>query len=77
MEWNFVNPDDSTFFRIRLQAKRSFGRGGIWTRHCYRELLHSTGSGTTLQAVALCDAARKEPATYALYIFYSSCRVSG
>lgn len=70
MEWNFANPDDGTFFRILLQAKQSYGGGGVWTRHGYKELLHRAGSGPTLQAVALCDTARAEPATYPLYIFY-------
>lgn len=71
MEWNFVNPDDGTFFRILLQAKRSYGNGKVWTRHCYKELLHKAGSGPRFQAVALCDTARAQAATYPLYIFYS------
>lgn len=70
MEWNFANPDDGTFFRILLQAKQCYGRGKFWTRHGYRELLHTAGSGPKLQAVALCDTARAEAATYPLYIFY-------
>lgn len=70
MEWNFVNLDDQTFFRILLQAKQSYGAGRIWTRHCYRELLHTSGNGSKLQAVALCDTARAEKATYPLYILY-------
>lgn len=70
MEWNFVNPDDGTFFRILLQAKQCYGRGKVWTRHSYRELLQMTGSSSTLQAVALGDIARAEAATYPLYIFY-------
>jgi hypothetical protein len=70
MEWNFVNRDDGTFFRILLQAKQAYGDGGIWRRHCYRELLHTSGSGTTRQAVILCNAARTGYATYPLYLFY-------
>ncbi|KND20192.1 hypothetical protein ADZ37_07210 [Pannonibacter phragmitetus] len=70
MEWNFANPDDGTFFRILLQAKRCYGRGGVWTRHGYKELLHTAGSRTKFQAVVLCDTARAEIATYPLYIFY-------
>lgn len=70
MEWNFVNPDDNTFFRILLQAKQCYGTGKSWTRHGYKELLHTAGSSTKLQAVALCDTARAEAATYPLYIFY-------
>ncbi len=83
MEWNFANPDDGTFFRILLQAKQCYGKGNVWTRHNYRELLHKVGSGSKLQAVTLCDTARAEAATYPLYIFYhpeSTCtaaRASG
>ncbi len=74
MEWNFVNRDDGTFFRILLQAKQAYGDGSVWTRHCYKELLHTSGSGTTPQAVVLCDTARTGPATYPLYILYHSER---
>lgn len=70
MEWNFVNPEDGTFFRVLIQAKKSYGAGKVWTRHGYKELLHTAGSGPKLQAVALCDTARAESATYPLYIFY-------
>jgi hypothetical protein len=72
MEWNFVNPDDRTFFRILLQAKQCYGDGKVWTRHGYRELLHTAGSSSRLQAVALCDASRADIATYPLYILYHS-----
>lgn len=68
MEWNFVNSDDNTFFRILLQAKQAYGDGKIWTRHTYRELLHV--SGGKFQAEILCDTARAESATYPLYILY-------
>lgn len=74
MEWNFVNRDDGTFFRILLQAKQAYGDGSIWTRHCYKELLHTSGSGTTPQAVILCNTSRTDPATYPLYILYHSER---
>lgn len=71
MEWNFVDRRTSTFFRLMLQAKQAYGDGSIWTRHCYRELLHTSGSGGKLQAEALCDAARlPRSSTYPLYIFY-------
>lgn len=71
MEWNFVNPGDGTFFRILLQAKQAYGDGTKWTRHGYRELLHTSGTGTKLQAETLCDTARiPGSATYPLYIFY-------
>lgn len=71
MEWNFVNPSDSTFFRILLQAKQAYGEGKKWTRHGYRELLHTSGSGTKLQVETLCDTARVAgSATYPLYILY-------
>jgi len=80
MEWNFVNPDDGTFFRILLQAKQCYGTGKAWTRHGYRELLHTAGSGPKLQAVALCDTARAAAATYPLYILYhpeNTCAAAG
>nr|WP_143034422.1 DUF6615 family protein [Nitrosospira multiformis] len=75
MEWNFVDQRTSTFFRLMLQAKQAYGDGSVWTRHCYRELLHRSGSKGTLQAKALCDTARlSESATYPLYIFYHATR---
>ncbi len=70
MEWNFANPDDGTFFRILLQAKQSYGAGSVWTRHGYKELLHTVGGGPKFQVSALCDTARGNAATYPLYIFY-------
>ncbi|MCO5081819.1 MAG: hypothetical protein M9955_09205 [Rhizobiaceae bacterium] len=71
MEWNFVNQTDGTFFRILLQAKQAYGDGEKWTRHAYRELLHTSGKGTKLQAETLCDTARAPgSATYPLYILY-------
>jgi Family of unknown function (DUF6615) len=72
MEWNFVNRDDGTFFRILLQAKRCYGDGKFWSRHCYRELLHRPNPRANLQAQTLCDTARKGRATYPLYIFYNA-----
>lgn len=73
MEWNFVDPDAGTFFRIMLQAKQAYGEGSVWTRHCYRGLLHTSGAGAKPQAEALCDSARHPgSATYPLYIFYHS-----
>lgn len=75
MEWNFVDPGPPTFFRLMLQAKQAYGEGGVWTRHCYRELFHTSGSGSKLQAEALCDTARHPgSATYPLYIFYHAAR---
>lgn len=71
MEWNFVDQTDGTFFRILLQAKQAYGDGQQWTRHTYRELLHTSGTGTKLQAETLCDTARAPgSATYPLYILY-------
>jgi hypothetical protein len=70
MEWNFVNRSDNTFFRLLLQAKQAYGEGGNWKRHCYKEILHTTGTSSKLQAEVLCDAARASSATYPLYIFY-------
>lgn len=75
MEWNFVDRRTSTFFRLMLQAKQAYGDGSMWTRHCYRELLHTSGSGGKFQAEALCDTARLPgSATYPLYIFYHAAR---
>ncbi|MBX3497519.1 MAG: hypothetical protein KF769_14885 [Parvibaculum sp.] len=75
MEWNFVNPDDKTFFRIHLQAKQAYGDGAIWTRHNYRELFHTVGSSAKLQAELLTESARKSSVpTYPLYIFYNPSR---
>jgi hypothetical protein len=73
MEWNFVDQRKSTFFRLLLQAKQAYGDGAVWTRHCYRELLHTSGAGSKLQAEVLCDTARLPgSATYPFYIFYHS-----
>lgn len=75
MQWDFVNPDDNTFFRILLQAKQAYGDGSSWTRHCYRELFHASGTPLKLQSQALCDTARNATVpTYPLYIFYNSLR---
>jgi hypothetical protein len=75
MEWNFVNLDDHTFFRLLLQAKQLYGDGARWSRHCYRELYHVTGVSGQLQAEVLCDTARAQRgSTYPLYIFYNPDR---
>jgi Family of unknown function (DUF6615) len=79
MEWNFVNHTDRTFFRLLLQAKQLYGDGALWTWHCYKELLHETGTPSQLQAQTLCDTARTQPATYPLYILYhpqGSCELA-
>jgi hypothetical protein len=70
MEWNFVNWSDKTFFRLLIQAKQLYGDGKVWTRHCYKELLHRAGPNRKLQAEVLCDTARARLAAYPLYIFY-------
>lgn len=70
MEWNFVDFRTGTFFRLVIQAKQAYGAGAIWSRHCYREIYHTSGSGSTLQAQTLCDTARMNAATYPLYLFY-------
>lgn len=74
MEWNFVNPDDNTFFRVLLQAKQAYGNGKMWARHTYRELLRASGKSGKLQAEILCNTARAGPATYPLYAFYHSAQ---
>lgn len=72
MEWNFVNIDDESFFRILLQAKRVYGDHADWRTHHYKELFRKAGSTALLQAQVLCDAARTSPdPTYPLYIFYN------
>lgn len=70
MQWDFVNQDNGTFFRVLVQAKQLYGDGAHWTRHTYRELLHTSGSSGRLQAQVLCDTARSQNATYPLYAFY-------
>ena len=71
MEWNFINRDDGTFFRILLQAKKSYGSGNVWTRHNYRELFHKVQGSGDFQAVRLCETARNTSSTYPLYILYN------
>lgn len=70
MEWNFANPDDGSFYRILVQAKRAYGEGKFWKRHSYKELCHQTGKPPALQAVTLCNTARITAATYPLFMFY-------
>jgi len=70
MEWNFVDTRTRAFFRLVIQAKQAYGVGAIWSRHCYREIYHTSGSGSILQAQTLCDTARTSVATYPLYLFY-------
>lgn len=80
MEWNFVDRHKGTFFRLLVQAKRIHGYGAVWTRHCYRELLHKTGNSSRLQADVLDHEARTSASTYPLYIFYNSgytCSLAG
>lgn len=80
MEWNFVNERTGRFFRILVQAKRSFVLSNDpakpdfhdWRRHSYRELYHRTGSSSDQQAVVLCNEARSAAATYPLYAFYNA-----
>ena len=75
MEWNFVQGDWRTFFRVYIQAKRLYGNGDKWTRHTYRELYHTSGKGGPLQAVVLADHARKAgPGCFPLYAFYNPRR---
>jgi hypothetical protein len=71
MEWNFVNEDDSTFFRLLIQAKLLSPRGNSWKQHYYKQLLHKTKSSNLYQAEVLVDAANRDIATYPLYAFYN------
>lgn len=68
MEWNFIDKRTGSFFRVLLQAKRSYGKGKFWKRHSYRELFHQSGGKP--QAKALRDEAQSNPSTYPLYCFY-------
>jgi hypothetical protein len=70
MQWDFVNRDAGTFFRLLIQAKRIYGSGSQWTRHSYKKLLYQTSG--KLQSKILCDRARLEAATYPLYMFYNA-----
>jgi hypothetical protein len=70
MEWNFVNWDDGSFYRLRIQAKKLYGTGRNWKRHSYTHLLALSPS-KRLQVETLCDSARRVRA-YPLYIFYNA-----
>src|SRR5690348_13489951 len=45
MQWDFVNRDDHTFYRLLIQAKRLYCDGNDWRQHNYRYLRHKVGSG--------------------------------
>jgi len=68
MQWDFVNIDRGTFFRLFIQAKLLDGSGSNWQQYRYKQLLRK--SGGKLQAITLCDTARSESAAYPLYAFY-------
>jgi hypothetical protein len=70
MEWNFVNEDDGSFYRLRIQAKKLYGTGKNWRRYSYTYLPDLSPS-KRLQAEVLCDSARRSHA-YPLYIFYNA-----
>jgi len=73
MQWDFVNRDDHTFYRLLIQAKRLYCDGNDWRQHNYRHLRHKVGSG--FQADLLCHTAYNASVagtpTYPLYIFYN------
>jgi hypothetical protein len=72
MEWNFVNPDNKTFFQILLQAKRLYDNKKDWKYHSYKKLFYRSGPSKTLQVETLCNTALgRGPNTYPLYIFYN------
>ena len=71
MQWDFVNWDRKTFFRLLIQAKQLYDSDAPWRRHTYKHLLHPSGAGSTLQAKVLCDTARSKVHTYPLYAFYN------
>src|SRR5271156_1440807 len=70
MEWNFVNWDDGSFYRLRIQAKKLYGIGRNWKRHSYTHLLDLSPNKRP-QVEVLCEAARRVQA-YPLYIFYNA-----
>lgn len=70
MEWNFVNWDDGSFYRLRIQAKKLYGIGRNWKRHSYTHLL-DLSPNKRLQVEVLCESARRVQA-YPLYIFYNA-----
>jgi hypothetical protein len=78
MEWNFVDATTSTFFRVLLQAKQVYGDGNVWTRHGYKELFHTSGTGNKLQAQTLCDSVRMPgSAAVPLYVLYHPAHTCG
>jgi hypothetical protein len=79
MQWDFVNLDRGTFFRLLIQAKRLYANNSAWTRHRYMQLLKRAGKVGPLQVETLCRTARSQPAAYPLYAFYNpgqSCRLA-
>lgn len=74
MEWNFVNIDDGSFFRLLIQAKQAYGNGDIWSRHSYQELTRKAPGGLKPQCEVLCESVRTQAATYPLYAFYNPGR---
>jgi hypothetical protein len=80
MEWNFVNEDKGTFFRVLLQAKKAYSDSDNWKGQSYTQLFHKSGNSGKLQASVLCDAARAAPpSTFPMYIFYNpgqTCRLA-
>ena len=79
MEWNFVNRDEGSFFRILVQAKRLYGSGENWKTRSYSHLFYKSKSARDPQAVVLSNTAISEPNTYPLFAFYNPgevCRIS-
>ncbi|RCK33488.1 hypothetical protein TH9_11470 [Thalassospira xiamenensis] len=73
MEWVFYDAATNSFFRIFIQAKRSFGRGKQWKRHSVRELFHRTKSTKKLQSDVLINCVKKYgTSSYPLYFIYNS-----
>jgi hypothetical protein len=71
MEWLFVREDNSSYFRLLIQAKKLHGHGKVWTRRSYPEIFHHVPSTGRLQSETLVSEAQASPATYPLYIFYT------
>ena len=74
MEWNFVNRNDGSYYRLLIQAKLASGETPNWDRYTYRQLSHCVRG--EYQADILCQEARMSTVpTYPLYIFYHPLHV--
>jgi hypothetical protein len=68
MEWNFVNWDDNSFYRLRIQAKRLYGIGRNWKRYSYMHLTDLSPNKQQLQVEVLCNSARSNTRVSSLHL---------